>query len=60
VSDEPTTDLPEGITLQRTGAGGYELRIAAPDAEELVWRLHDLVEMVQSGHFDQVLDQLES
>ncbi len=54
--EEPkTSSLPDGVTLTRTEAGDYELRILAPDADELIWRLHDLVTMIQNGQFDEHL-----
>ncbi len=49
VSNGHTNDLPEGVCLRRTPDGDYELRIVAPDADALLWRLHDVVEMVQYG-----------
>lgn len=52
------TRLPEGITLRRGRRGGYELRLTAQDLDELVWRLHDLVTMIQDGRFERYADAL--
>ncbi|MBN1342822.1 MAG: hypothetical protein JXQ73_09100 [Phycisphaerae bacterium] len=49
-------DLPEGVTLT-TRPTGLELTIVAPDADELIWRLHDLVAQIQDGAFQDYLDR---
>jgi hypothetical protein len=59
VDGEKPTQLPEGVSLNRSDGGGYELRITAPDGDELVWRLHDLVAMIQDGRFDEMLDRAD-
>ena len=58
-ADDPPK-LPLGASVQARAEGGYELRIVAPDADELIWRLHDVVLTIQTGTFEAVLQSLDS
>jgi len=57
-TDDPV-ELPPGVTVRSVEAGGYELRIVAADADALMWRLHDVVGMIQTGQFEDHLTRLD-
>jgi hypothetical protein len=58
VSDADLDKLPDGVTVESRSGGGFVLRIEAPDADALMWRLHDVVGMIQTGAFEDRLDAL--
>lgn len=58
-SDQAIT-LPEGVTIHYAPDGSCELRVAAPDRNELLWRVHDVVLMIQNGDLEDYLDALRS
>ena len=50
---QPTgTALPQGVCLAG-GPAGVELTIQASTPGELVWRIHDLVPLIQDGRLAQ-------
>ncbi len=53
------TVLADGVTLSRKdGEGPLELTIRAGDADELAWRIHDLIPLIQSGELARRADKL--
>ncbi|MCG3177790.1 MAG: hypothetical protein BIFFINMI_00110 [Phycisphaerae bacterium] len=48
--------LGNGVTIaRRDGDEPLELLIRAADLDELVWRLHDLIPLIQSGELNRVV-----
>ncbi len=53
---DPHGDLPEGVRLVRAdGAEPVELTIRAADADQLAWRIHDLIPLIQSGRLKRMV-----
>lgn len=50
---------PEGVSVHACEGGGYELRIVGADANALIWRLHDVVGMIQDGRFEAYLERTD-
>lgn len=59
MNTDDIAELPSGVTVRSVEEDGYELRIVAPDADALMWRLHDVVGMVQTGQFEDHLARLD-
>jgi hypothetical protein len=57
---EPDAMLPHGVQLARRGGQeSIELTIRAADANELAWRIHDLIPLIQSGRLAKIIAQTE-
>jgi hypothetical protein len=49
--------LPEGVRLGIRGDGPpIELVIRAANGDELAWRVHDLIPLIQSGELGRLID----
>lgn len=57
MSEPKSNDLPRGVTLVcRDGNEPVELTIRAADGNELAWRIHDLIPLIQSGKLGKLID----
>jgi len=51
-------DLPEGVRLaHRDGPEPVELTIRAADADQLAWRIHDLIPLIQNGRLKRLIGE---
>jgi hypothetical protein len=56
MSNPNAPSLPPGVRLTRSDDGrSFELVISAADADELAWRIHDLIPLIQTGELSQLL-----
>jgi hypothetical protein len=52
----PLSPLPPGVRLARSADGrSFELVISAADGDEMAWRIHDLIPLIQTGELNQLL-----
>ena len=52
----PLKVLPDGVRLTRSADGrSFELVISAADGDELAWRIHDLIPLIQTGELKQII-----
>ena len=52
----PVDPLPPGVRLTRSADGqSFELVISAADGDELAWRIHDLIPLIQTGELSQLI-----
>ena len=56
MADKNDPNLPEGVRLVcRDGRDPIELTIRAADGDQLAWRIHDLIPLIQSGGLNRLI-----
>ncbi len=57
---EPDLTLPPGVELaRRAGREPIELTIRAANVNELAWRIHDLIPLIQTGRLARIIAQAD-
>ena len=55
--DNEKPDLPPGVDLTvSAGDEPIQLTVRAADVNELAWRIHDLIPLIQSGQLARLVD----
>ncbi len=59
MSQSPHNGLPPGVRLAwRDGDEPIELTVRAADANQLAWRIHDLIPLIQTGRLARLIETL--